>query len=63
MPYAYLTATLVGLGRIEDARNAVRKMLELDPAFTIGRYFVTVGVNPEVFYEFAESWRKAGVPE
>jgi hypothetical protein len=59
----YLAAALVRLGRDEDARAAVRALLELDPGFTIGRYRVTVGVNPEVFSDFAEAWRQAGIPE
>jgi TolB-like protein/Tfp pilus assembly protein PilF len=63
VPYAYLTAALMRLGRGEDAKTAVRTMLELDPSFTIGRYRVVVGVNPEVFSDFAQAWRQAGVPE
>lgn len=63
VPYAYLTAVLVRLGRAEDAKATVRTMLKLDPGFTIRRYRVTVGVNPAVFSDFAEAWREAGVPE
>lgn len=63
VPYAYLTAALVRLGRDKEARATARMMLELDPSFTIGRYRVVVGVNPELFADFAEAWRQAGVPE
>jgi TolB-like protein/tetratricopeptide (TPR) repeat protein len=63
VPYAYLTAALIRSGREEGAKAAVRTMLKLDPGFTIRRYRVTVCVNPEVFSDFAEAWRKAGVPE
>lgn len=63
VPYAYLTAALVRLGRIEEARAAVRTLLNLDPTFTIGRYRVVVGVNSEVFSDFAAAWRQVGVPD
>ena len=63
VPYAYLAAALVRLGRDQDAKDAVRTLLTLDPGFTIRRYRVTVGVNPEVFADFAEAWRRAGMPE
>jgi len=38
-------------------------VLKLDPSFTIRRFSVTVGVNPEVFSAFANAWREAGLPE
>ena len=63
VPYAYLTAALVRLGRREEAKSAIRTMLALDPGFTVRRYRVTVGVNPEVFSDFAQAWREAGMPE
>lgn len=63
VPYAYLTAALVRLGRNEEARAAAQSLLERDPNFTIGGFSVIVGVNPEVFSEFAEAWRKAGLAE
>jgi TolB-like protein len=49
VPYTYLAATLVRLGRKDEAGAAVRSVLKLDPSFTVGRFSVTVGVNPEVF--------------
>lgn len=63
VPYAYLTAALIRLGRDQDAKATVRTLLKLDPSFTIRRYRVVVGVNPEIFSDFAEAWRQAGVPE
>ena len=63
VPYAYLSAALIRLKRDEEAKAAVRTMLQLDPGFTIQRYRITVGVNPDVFADFAQTWRKAGVPE
>jgi TolB-like protein/tetratricopeptide (TPR) repeat protein len=63
VPYVYLAAALARLSREEDARNAAQSVLRLDPSFTIGRFSVIVGVNPDVFAEFADAWRKAGLPE
>ena len=63
VPYAYLTATLVRLGRLPEARDAAQSVLKLDPSFTIRRFSVIVGVNPAVFDPFAEAWRAAGLPE
>jgi len=53
----------VRLGRDADARATVGMLLKLDPGFTIARYRVVVGVNAEVFGDFAQAWRQAEVPE
>ena len=63
VPYAYLAAALVRLGRGEEARAAVAALLARDPGFSITRYRVTVGVNAEVFDDFSQAWRGAGMPE
>jgi len=63
VPCAYLTAALVRLGRDEESRVAAQSVLKLDPTFTISRFSVIVGVNPEVFSAFADAWREAGLPE
>ena len=63
VPYAYLAAALARLGRDDEAKAAVAALRALDPGFTIGRYRVTVGVNAEVFDDFSEAWRRAGMPD
>ncbi|MEJ8823697.1 winged helix-turn-helix domain-containing protein [Variovorax humicola] len=63
VPYAYLCAALVRLGSLDEARRAVRQMLEIDPRFSISRFRVTVGVDDAVFNGFAHAWREAGMPE
>jgi tetratricopeptide (TPR) repeat protein len=63
IPYAYLTAALVRLGRDEDARTAARSLLQLNPSFTVRGFSMTVGVNHEVFSAFADAWHQAGLPE
>jgi tetratricopeptide (TPR) repeat protein len=62
VPYAYLTAALVRSGRVQDAKTAAQSVLKLDPNFTISRFSVIVGVNPEVFSAFTAAWREAGLP-
>ena len=63
VPYAYLCAAQVRLGRLDDARDTVRRMLGIDPGFRISRFRVTVGVDESVFDDFAQTWREAGVPD
>jgi TolB-like protein/Flp pilus assembly protein TadD len=62
VPYLYLTASLVGLRRLDDAKTAAATVLSLDPDFTIRRFSATVGVNPSGFLAFANAWRQAGLP-
>jgi TolB-like protein len=59
---AFLTAILVGLGRIDDASAEGQRVVALDPTFSIRRFGVTVGIEPAVFTPLAEAWRKAGLP-
>lgn len=60
---AFLAASLIRLGREQEARNAVRQLLSIDPEFSIRRFSVTVNIDPSVFNPFAEAWRKAELPE
>jgi len=61
--HSNLVASLVGLGRLEDARLAGKRLLEFDPTFSIRRFAMTFGTEPKVFAFFADAWRKAGIPE
>jgi hypothetical protein len=62
-----LAAALVGLGRMAEAREAVRVGLALNPAFTIARYRASPSSdNPRYLAGLArilDALRKAGVPE
>jgi tetratricopeptide (TPR) repeat protein len=66
-PYLLLAAALAGLDRLEEAREAVRVGLELNPSFTIGRFrSQTFSDNPAYLAgreRVYESMRKAGLPE
>jgi TolB-like protein/class 3 adenylate cyclase len=66
----FLAAALAQLGRLDEARSAVRSGLMLDPSFTIRRFKVTtadsVSDNPTFLAQrerFYDGMRKAGVPE
>ena len=53
------------LGRIEEARTCVRRLLEIYPKLTIARWKAnTTGYYPaEISAVFEEGYRKAGLPE
>lgn len=52
------------LGRGDEARATVRRLLSLEPAFTVGRFRARApGAAFEVGQRFAEALREAGVPE
>jgi TolB-like protein/Tfp pilus assembly protein PilF len=61
--HAFLTAALVRLGRDEEARSQAKRVLALDPSFSVRRFGVTVDITPEVFGPLADAWRAAGLPE
>jgi len=59
---AFLVAALSRLDRIEEARDETRRLLDLDSAFSIRRFSVTVDIEPAVFLPIAEAWQRAGLP-
>ena len=67
VPQFWLAAALAHLGRLEEAREAARAGLELNPAFTIAR-LRSSAFSDHPFYlagreRVYEGMRKAGVPE
>ena len=60
-------ATLVELGRLDEARNEARAGLALNPGFTLRRYRAGAQSDKPVFLKgrerIIEDLRKAGVPE
>ena len=62
-----LAAAFVGLGRMAEAREAVRAGLDLNPTFTIARYRASPSSdNPRYLAGLArilDALRKAGVPD
>jgi hypothetical protein len=59
---AFLVAALSRLGRLEEATDETRRLLDLDSTFSIQRFSVTVDIEPTVFLPLAEAWQRAGLP-
>jgi TolB-like protein/Tfp pilus assembly protein PilF len=65
LPLRIRIVSCAHLGRIEEARNGVKRLLELNPRSTIARWTA----NTETYYSqetltvFVEGYRKAGLPE
>ncbi|MEJ1933119.1 tetratricopeptide repeat protein [Nostoc sp. NIES-2111] len=57
--HAYLVTSLVRLGKIEAARQAATRLLELDPAFTVDGFGMGRAAQIEMI---ADALRRAGVP-
>jgi tetratricopeptide (TPR) repeat protein len=66
-PYFLLAAALARLGRMDEAREATRAGLELNPSFTIGRFRSQAFSDHPVYLagreRMYEGMRMAGVPE
>jgi adenylate cyclase len=58
-------AACAHLGRIEEARGVLERLLELQPDLTIARFRARYAVTlpPEVLDIYVEGYRKAGLPE
>jgi adenylate cyclase len=63
LPRAFLTAALVRLGRMEEAKAMAKTVLECDPSFTIRGTSLYAELEPAVFRPMADAWREAGLPE
>ena len=63
----YFAATLVELGRLDEAKTEVKAALALNPNFTLRRYRDGAQSDNPVFLKgrerIIEDLRKAGVPE
>jgi tetratricopeptide (TPR) repeat protein len=67
LPHLWLAAALARLGRLEEAREAARAGLELNPSFTIARLRSSAFSDNPVYLagreRVYEGMRRAGVPE
>ena len=61
--YVQLTAALARLGRLEEAKAAAARVLELHPAFRYGRQFLGVDCAPALAASLGDALRAAGLPE
>jgi tetratricopeptide (TPR) repeat protein len=60
--YVQLAAALSKLGRMEEARAAARRVLELHPSFRYSRQFVAVDCAPALAASLGDALRTAGLP-
>ncbi len=58
-----LAATHARLGRVEAARDAAARVLELEPGYTIGGMRAAVSLNPSIAEPLSDALRLAGLPE
>jgi tetratricopeptide (TPR) repeat protein len=63
VPYALLAASLVRLGRREEATKATITLRELDPTFTTSVWRTTVGIAGDTYDEIASAIRELGLVE
>jgi TolB-like protein len=61
--YMLLAASLAKLGRIEEAKAAAARVLELQPAFRYSRQFAGVDCAPALAASLSEALRFTGLPE
>ncbi|MBR0751459.1 winged helix-turn-helix domain-containing protein [Bradyrhizobium jicamae] len=61
--YVQLAAALARLGRLEEARAAAARVLELHPTFRYSRQFKAVNCAPALAETLGDALRAAGLPE
>jgi TolB-like protein len=61
--YVQLAAALAKLGRVEEARVAAARVLELHPTFRYSRQFAGVNCAPALAAALGDALRAAGLPE
>jgi TolB-like protein/tetratricopeptide (TPR) repeat protein len=61
--YVQLAAALSKLGRMQEARTAAAKVLELQPNFRFSRQFAGVNCSPSLATSMGNALRSVGLPE
>ncbi|TGP37050.1 tetratricopeptide repeat protein [Mesorhizobium sp. M2D.F.Ca.ET.171.01.1.1] len=61
--YVQLAAALAKLGRLDEARAAAARVLELQPGFRYSRQFAGVNCAPALAKALGNALREAGLPE
>ena len=61
--YVQMAAALAKLGRLDEARKAAARVLQLHPAFRYSRQFAGVGCAPALAAKMAEALSATGLPE
>jgi TolB-like protein/class 3 adenylate cyclase/Tfp pilus assembly protein PilF len=63
IPYVSLAAPLARLGRLEEARNAAARLLELQPQFHCGSFLAAVNCDPTLADALSQALCSTGLPE
>jgi adenylate cyclase len=63
MSHMLLTASLVKLERLDEAKAAAARVLELQPSYRFGKHFAGVDCGPALAASLSEALRSAGLPE
>jgi hypothetical protein len=58
-----LAASLAKVGRLEEAKAAAARVLDLQPAFRYSRQFAGVNCAPPLAGSLSDALRAAGLPE
>jgi TolB-like protein/class 3 adenylate cyclase len=61
--HVFLVAALMGLERIEEAKTEVRRVLELEPTFTISAFRKIIELDGSVVAVLTAAWHEAGLPK
>jgi adenylate cyclase len=62
IPPALMAAALIRLGRISEANIEARRVLDLEPSFSIQKGSAKLGLALEMHMAFADVWKEAGLP-
>jgi TolB-like protein len=60
--HAFLAAAFAMTARTDEARAQARRVLSLEPTFTVNRFRAVVGFESGVFDKLSEAWKIAGLP-
>jgi TolB-like protein len=62
-PVVLQAAALCGLGRAHEAKVLARRVLELEPRFSIAQFVKSHTVRPEIWNPIGDALRQVGLPE
>ena len=63
MSYMLLAATLVKLGRVDEAKSAAARVLAAQPSYRFSKHFASVDCAPTLATSLAEALDVAGLPK
>jgi adenylate cyclase len=63
LPHVLQAAALSCLGRLDEAKAAARRVLELEPGFTVALFVRSHTGRPEIWTPIGDALRRVGLPE